>query len=185
MAKAQSEFIKVTIFGQVQEGAPSEKAGTVLINKNRIVSVMFNIASGVLIIETTGNIISGSNQHTMVPKLAVQKGKIVRISESAYKEGEVWEINGEPTTLQISDREEVLAIWKTLYPDDTFTGFDEHDALAARMKALREQKEKELKEAAEREALGLVTTDGQPLTEENLGQAPILDINGNPVESTQ
>jgi len=53
------------------------------------------------------------------------------------------------------------------------------------MAALREQKEKEAKEAAEREALGLVTADGQPLTEENIGQAPILDMNGNVAESNQ
>ena len=185
MAKAQSDFIKVTIYGQNQEGGELEKAGTVLINKNRIVSALFSIGNATLILETTTIITTGSNQHTMVPKLAVQKGKIVRTSESAYKEGEVWQVNAEPATLQITDKAEILAVWDTIFPGDTFTGFDEHEALAAKMAALREQKEKEAKEAAEREALGLVTADGQPLTEENIGQAPILDMNGNVAESNQ
>mgnify|MGYP003600432778 CR=1 FL=1 len=182
--KLPKDFILVPLEGAPDESLPDlkEKIGEVLINRNHLVSVQFNVLHATLLVTTTTMIGHGATRYRWEQEMKVQKTKdgqyrtipdVGKFSEKSYDN---WEM--EPASILISDKDAITRIWEEVYPDVPFTGFDEHEKLINKISELKSAKKKELEEKAAKEKLGLTKVDGTPLTEDTVDTPLILGPDG-------
>lgn len=178
------EFILVPLEGAPEESMPEfvTQIGEVLVNRSHLVSVQFNSLHCTLLIVTTTQIGHGGTKYRFEADQKVAKSKDGQyrvvpnpgmFSEKSY---DMWEL--EPASILVSDKKAIKRIWEEVYPDQPFTGFEEHEKLINKISELKSAKEKEIEEKAAKEKLGLTKVDGSPLTDETVDNPLILGPDG-------
>lgn len=184
MKTTSSEFVKIPLEGVADEQLNLvEVVGEVLVSRNHIVSVQFNIQEASLVVTTTTLVGGGKTAYQWEQQKKVSKntktGKATLVPDNSFveKSYDMWQL--EPASIIVTDRKSIERIWKEVYPSEPFDGFEKHEQLVNKISELRSAKEKEFEEKMAAEKLGLVKTDGTPLNQETVEKPTILGADGD------
>lgn len=184
MKATSSEFVKIPLEGKADEHLDLiEVIGEVLVARNHIVSVQFNIQDASLVVTTTTLVGGGKTAYQWEQQKKVAKDPKTKraslVPDQSYieKSYDMWQL--EPACIIVTDKESIKRIWEDVYPGETFDGFEKHEKLVNKISELRSAKEKEFEEKMAAEKLGLVKTDGTPLNQETVEKPTILGADGD------
>lgn len=168
----QTDFLQLPVYGADDENNPTDTIeGFVDFNRAQLVSLFYNITTGILIINTTTVLSEGQSQLTTFPKQSVTNGKLEK-SKTAFEHHITYKSHSRPAEMFVNKKQDIEAVYAFVYGKDyAFPGFAEHEKYLAKVEAAKIA----AKQREETEALGLVNAQGEPLSAENTGKIITMD----------